>query len=130
MSKFKIGLPFFILSLILNIQTFAQSNKIKKSFPEHRKVVFRSDLHNPVYSDSSFTNSFFLLGETDNKEVPFVRMDSLLTFYNSSFGLKNLFKYNQNEKISESVMLTYFGPDWENLFKDIFTYNIKNKIVS
>ncbi len=130
MSKLKIVLSYFLFTVILNFQLHAQSNKIHKIHIGNKSIILRGNQNSLNYSDSSFVNSFFFFGETNNKkENSFIRMDSLLTFYNGSFSLKNLFKYNQNLKISESILQSYFGSDWENSLKDNYIYE-NNQMVS
>jgi len=128
----KLGIKLFLvfISLILNIQLFSQSIQTDYFSLQDKKIILRHNWLLNTFADSSSRNTFFLLGETKNKDVPSVRMDSLITFDNGSFGLKNIFKYNGNGKISKSILLADYGSGWENDLKDIYSYNNNDKLAS
>jgi len=94
-------------------------------------LIFAQSPYHRDYSNHTFSINDYLVSVYEQKlSSDFIRLDSLISSSVQGTSSKILFQYNENNKITESLILDNFGSGWENSIKDKYFYNTHNNLIT
>jgi hypothetical protein len=92
-------------------------------------IIAQSSYHRNNYDHSYSINDYLDSDYEQKLSANFIRMDSLISTSVHGWSSKILFQYNENNKITEWLMLDNFGLGWENSLKNNLFYDNQNNLI-
>ncbi len=94
-------------------------------------LIFAQSPYYRNYSNHSFSINNYLVSDYEQKlSSDFIRMDSLISTSVQGTSSKFLFQYNENNKITEWLILDNFGSGWDNSIKNDLFYDNQNNLIT
>ena len=113
----KVG--YIILIFVLTVY----SSLIIAQSPYHQNNFLTS---NHSLSINDYSVSDYKTKSSSN----FIRMDSIISTSVQGSGLKHIFRYNANNKITEWLILGNFGSGWFNNYINNLIYDNQNNLIT
>ena len=107
---------FIILVIICSTQLLSQSLNNQKYYPDNS---------HPFSSSDYFFSNYEIKVSAD-----FIRMDSIITNSVQGSSSKHLFQYNENNKISEWLILGNIGSGWFNSYLNNLVYDEQGNLIT
>ena len=94
-------------------------------------LIFAQSLYNRNNSGHSISVNDYLVSNYERElSLDFIRIDSLITTSVQGTGLKFLFRFNENNKMTEWLILDNFGSGWYNSIKNNLFYDNQNNLIT
>ncbi len=93
-------------------------------------IFAQSSYHRNNYDHSYSINDYLGSDYEQKLSEDFIKMDSLISTSVHGRSSKFLFQYNENNKITEWLMLVNFGSGWDNSIKKDLFYDNQNNLIT
>lgn len=94
-------------------------------------LIFAQTPYHRNHSKSSFyINDYLISNYVQKISSDFIRLDSLISTSVQGTSSKFLFQYNENNKITEWLILNNSGSGWENSLKYNLLYDNQNNLIT